>query len=497
MTIQFCGAARTVTGSCFLLNTGKTKILIDCGAFQGTSDLESLNREPFPFDATEIEYVLLTHAHFDHCGRLPKLVKEGFRGRIISTQPTRELTEIVLKDAAKLQAEEYKRWKIRERNGHDNSHNNNHNDAHHLENNHPNHHMNEKYSEEGSLYEEKEPLYTEADVDATMQLFEIYPYGNSVALMDGLEFRMRDSGHILGAAMYEIWVKNELGRTRKLVFSGDLGQPGQRIVRDPDMVREADYVVMESTYGNRLHKSKDDTVLELLSVLKKASKEGGNILIPTFAIERAQEIIYELNLFFENQLLEGLPVYLDSPMAAKATAVFKEFPTFYDEDARRLLEKGDDPFEFDGFEIIESVEDSKRLVGRNGIVIMAGSGMMTGGRITHHLANNIEKKTTHIIFVGYQVKGTLGRRIVDNEPEVRVKGRKMQVKAQVHTLGGFSAHADMRDLRYWLRGFGHSPRQVFIVHGEESISVGFAANVKQELSIDTVVPSLNEVFQLD
>ncbi|MCA9374742.1 MBL fold metallo-hydrolase, partial [Candidatus Dojkabacteria bacterium] len=283
MTIQFCGAARTVTGSCFLLNTGKTKILIDCGAFQGTSDLESLNREPFPFDATEIEYVLLTHAHFDHCGRLPKLVKEGFRGRIISTQPTRELTEIVLKDAAKLQAEEYKRWKIRERNGHDNSHNNNHNDAHHLENNHPNHHMNEKYSEEGSLYEEKEPLYTEADVDATMQLFEIYPYGNSVALMDGLEFRMRDSGHILGAAMYEIWVKNELGRTRKLVFSGDLGQPGPRIVRDPDMVREADYVVMESTYGNRLHKSKDDTVLELLSVLKKASKEGGNILIPTFA----------------------------------------------------------------------------------------------------------------------------------------------------------------------------------------------------------------------
>lgn len=493
MKIQFCGATRTVTGSCFLLDTGKTKILVDCGAFQGTYDLEALNREPFPFNPSEIEYVFLTHAHFDHCGRLPKLVKEGFNGRIISTHPTRELTEIVLKDAAKLQEEEYKRWQIREMNGQKGRNNANRD----TQNGNSDSSKRHSYSAEGSLYAEKEPLYTEADVDATMKLFEIYPYGNSVAIMDGLEFRMRDSGHILGAAMYEVWVKNELGRTRKIVFSGDLGQPGQRIVRDPDMIREADYVIIESTYGNRLHKSKDETVLELLSILKKAGSEGGNILIPTFAIERAQEIIYELNLFFENQLLEELPVYLDSPMAARATEVFRQFPTFYDEDARRLLEKGDDPFEFDGFEITESVDDSKRLVGRNGIVIMAGSGMMTGGRIVHHLANNIEKKNTHIIFVGYQVKGTLGRRIVDNEPEVVVKGRTMQLNAQVHTLGGFSAHADMRDLSYWLRGFGHTPKQVFVVHGEESIAVGFATNLKQELSIDTEVPTLNEVFELD
>lgn len=294
----------------------------------------------------------------------------------------------------------------------------------------------------------------------------------------------------------EFWFTTEAGRERKIVFSGDLGQPGARIVKDPDMIREADYVVCESTYGNRLHKNKDETVLELLSILKQAQEEGGNVLIPSFAIERTQEILYEINLFVENKLLEEMPVYLDSPMASKATQVFKQYPNFYDEDARRLLDKGDDPFHFKGMMITESAEDSKRLISKNGIVIIAGSGMCTGGRIVHHLKNNIHKTNTHLVFVGYQVEGTLGRRLVDGNKQIKIFGDLFDVNAKIHTLGGFSAHGDQRDLRYWLRSFGHTPKKIFVTHGDEEIAIGFATNIKEELKVEVDVPKLNEEFDL-
>ncbi|MDD3474488.1 MAG: MBL fold metallo-hydrolase [Candidatus Dojkabacteria bacterium] len=466
MKIKFCGAARTVTGSCYLIDNGETKFVVDCGAFQGIDSYEK-NREPFPFDPSTIDYIFLTHAHYDHCGRLPILIKQGFHGRIISTQPTRDLTKLVLLDSAKLQQEDFERWEVRA-----------------------------KESDNPELIERNRPLYSESDVEATMDLFEIYPYGNSVKLKEGLEFRMRDAGHILGSAMFELWLKTEAGRDRKIVFSGDLGQPGARIIRDPDFVREADYVVCESTYGNRLHKNKDETLLELLSVLKQAKESGGNVLIPSFAIERTQELLYELNLFIENKLLENVDVYLDSPMASKATEIFKMYPNFYDEDARRLLEKGDDPFQFPGFHITESVEDSKRLIDKHGIVIIAGSGMCTGGRILHHLKNNLENPKTNVVIVGYQVEGTLGRRLVEGEPVVEIFGDKIEVNAHVHTLGGFSAHGDQRDLRYWLRGFGRSPKMVFITHGDKEIAIGFANNVKTELDLSAKVPEMNEEFEL-
>ena len=473
MKIQFCGADKTVTGSCHFVDTGSIKFLVDCGAYQGSDEQEALNYEPFTFNPADIDYVFLTHAHFDHCGRLPVLVKQGFHGKIVCTQPTRDLAKIVLLDAANLQEEEYERWQARAKD------------------------MGDRYSsEEGSIHANKKPLFTVADVEAMSNLFEVYPYSTSVSVNDSFEFRLRDAGHILGSAIMEFWIKTDTGRTRKLVFSGDLGQPGARIVRDPDMIREADYVVCESTYGNRIHKDRNETLLELLAILQQAQKEEGNVLIPAFAIERAQEILYEVNLFVENRLLSGLPIYVDSPMASKSTEIFKQYPDFYDEDAKRLLNKGDDPFTFSGLHVIEDVEESKRLISKRGVVIMAGSGMCTGGRIIHHLKNNIENAKTHIVFVGYQVNGTLGRRIVDGEKTVRIFGREYENKAHVHTLGGFSAHADEQDLRYWLGAFGHTPKRIFLVHGEESIANEFADKVYHEMQIDTYVPSLNEVIEL-
>ena len=273
MKIQFCGAAQTVTGSSYLIDIGTVKFLVDCGAFQGNYELDKLNKEPFAFDPSQLDYVFLTHAHFDHCGRLPMLVKQGFRGKIISTQPTKEIARLVLLDAARLQAEDYKRWSSRPKSN-------------------ATSYDPKLAAEQGALFESREPMYTEEDVENMMEFFEVYPYGGSVDFKNGLEFRMRDAGHILGSSSYEFWLQNAEGRTRKIVFSGDLGQPGQRIVKDPDLIHEADYVVCESTYGNRLHKNKDETILEFLAILKEAQQQGGNVLIPSFAIERSQEIIY-------------------------------------------------------------------------------------------------------------------------------------------------------------------------------------------------------------
>lgn len=468
MTIQFLGAAKTVTGSCFLVENGDMKFLVDCGAFQGPEELEVKNFDPFPFDPADIDFVFLTHAHFDHCGRLPRLVKQGFHGRIICTQPTRDLAKVVLLDSAHLQEEEAKRWEA-------------------------------KANDDGKDVEEtKKALFTEQDVDAMMQYFEVYPYGNSVNVTKNCEFRMRDAGHILGSSIFEFWITNEAQRSRKLVFSGDLGQPGARIVSDPDMVREADYVVCESTYGDRLHKDRDETVLELLGALKSAQREGGNVLIPSFAIERTQELLYEINLFVEKKLLEvDLPVYLDSPMANKATEIFRQYPDYYDEDAKRLLKNGDDPFDFHNLYKTETVDESKRLAGKKGVAIIAGSGMCTGGRIVHHIKNNISDPTTHVIIVGYQVVGTLGRKIVDGEKILKILGDEVENKAKLYTLGGFSGHGDQRDLRYWLRGFGRTPRQVFLVHGDELVIDSFAKDLRNDVQPNVYVPEYQEKVNLE
>lgn len=470
MKVKFIGATGgIVTGSSYLLEFPKSTFLVDCGMYQGEENVERLNFEPFPFDPARLDYVLLTHAHLDHVGLLPKLVKHGFTGKIICTDATKSLAEIIMMDAAKIQEEDaYYRNNDRSNNVH----------------------------EEGS-YSKGEPLYTRDDIAAVMAAFETYPIGEQVKLGPDMSFRMREAGHILGSVTFEMWFTNSQGRERKLVMSGDLGQTGARIIKDPDFIREADYVIMESTYGGRNHRDKNSTLLELLSILQEASKQKARVIIPTFAVERAQELLYEMNLFVERKLLKGLKFYVDSPLAIKATEIFRAYKRYYDEDAMALVHSGDDPFSFRGLEYTESVHDSRRIAGERGAVIMAGSGMCTGGRVLHHLMNTLPHRDAHIVFVGFQVPGTLGRKLVDGAKMVRIHGVEVPVQAQIHTLNGFSAHADQHDLLYWLRSFGHSPKEVFITHGDQTNRTVFAELVRNELQLNAVIPEPGQEYELD
>lgn len=470
MKIKFIGAVGgIVTGSSYLLEFEKSKILVDCGMFQGEPDVERLNSDPFPYNPAELDFVLLTHAHLDHVGLLPKLVKNGFKGKIISTDATKSIAEIILMDAAKIQEED---------------------------NYYGGGNRNYKSREEGG-YTNPNALYTREDIPDVMELFETYPIGQQVKLTPDMSFRMREAGHILGSVSFEIWFMNSQGRERKLVMSGDLGQTGARIIKDPDFIREADYVVVESTYGGRNHRDKNSTLLEFLAILQEASKEKSRVIIPTFAVERAQELLYELNLFVEKGLLKGLKYYVDSPLAIKATEIFRQFKSYYDEDAMALLHGGDDPFAFRGLEYIQSPHDSRRIAGERGAVIMAGSGMCTGGRVLHHLINTLPHKDAHIVFVGFQVPGTLGRRLIDGATMVRIHGVEVPVRAQMHTLNGFSAHADQHDLLYWLRSFGKAPREVFVTHGDQTNRTVLAQLIRDDLQLNSVIPEPLQEYVLD
>lgn len=473
MKVKFMGATGgIVTGSSYLLQFANSNILVDCGMYQGEEHVERLNFEPFAYDPASVEYVLLTHAHLDHVGLLPKLVKQGFAGKIICTPATKSLAEIIMTDAAKIQEEDayYRNGGGRGASTHDDG---------------------------GSSTGMSGALYTRDDIAAVMEKFETYPIGQQVKLNQDMSFRMREAGHILGSVSFEIWFTNAQGRERKLVMSGDLGQTGARIIRDPDFIREADYVVMESTYGGRNHRDKNTTLLEFLAILQQASKEKSRVVIPTFAVERAQELLYEINLFVERNLLKGLKFFVDSPLAIKATEIFRMYKSDYDEDALALLSSGDDPFAFRGLEYTESTYDSRRIAGERGAVIMAGSGMCTGGRVLHHLMNTLPHKDAHIVFVGFQVPGTLGRKLVDGAEMVRIHGVDVPVRAQMHTLNGFSAHADQHDLLYWIRSFGHSPREVFVTHGDQTNRTIFAQLIRDELQLNSITPEPGDEYELD
>jgi metallo-beta-lactamase family protein len=464
MILSFHGADQAVTGSCHLLEAGGFKLLVDCGLYQSRQEIVDENREPFGFVPAEIDVLLLTHAHLDHCGRIPLLVKEGFRGEIITTAATRDLARLVLLDSAHLQEEDAKRSaRCAHRSG----------------------------------ATAASPLYTVAEAIWSFDRFgRIAAYGQPLALNDSLSVRFIDAGHILGSAAIVIEL-TQGGQRRRIVFSGDLGSTGHPIIRDPSPPPEAHYVVMETTYGDRLHRTLPASVEELWQAVHDTLQRGGNVIIPTFALERSQEILFFLREGIEHgRLPRSLPVFLDSPMAISATEIMRRHTECFDEDAQRALAAGD-PFAPPGLRFSREAADSialNRIAG--GAVIMAGSGMCTGGRVRHHLRHNLWREQSSVIFVGYAAEGTLARRIIDGERVVEIFREPVQVRARVYTINGFSAHADQAELLAWYAATG-APKMTFLVHGDPGQGMRTMAELLSQRGSPTMRPALHERVVLE
>jgi metallo-beta-lactamase family protein len=458
MDIGIFGAAKTVTGSCYGINLRKKRILVDCGMFQGSKKLNKLNYEKFPFDAKSYSALLLTHAHLDHCGRIPKLVKEGFNGDIYCTNATKDIAKIVLLDSAKV-------------NKHDTE----------LEN---------KRRRRLGL-EPREPIYTEDDVKNSLSLFKTVNYEKTIDLGSGIKTTFYDAGHILGSAIIELRIK-ENKKEKTVVFSGDLGQNGDPIIKDVTHLNKADYVFIESTYGDRLHSSVEKRKQELLNIILETYERRGKILIPSFAVERTQEILYDLNELVEKNLMPRIKIYVDTPMGIRVTNVFKKHYALYNKKIKDLIKSGDNPFSFPGLEFTEKVYDSMKLNHLNKpCIIIAGSGMCTGGRIKHHIKHNIWNPRNTMLFIGYQAEGTLGYHIKRGEKLIRLLGTRVAVKARIESIDSFSAHADCRGLLTWLKFFNPKPKKVFIVHGEQ-ISMQNLEKKVNKLGLKTRIPEMNE-----
>jgi len=466
MKLAFLGAARQVTGSCYALDADGLKILIDCGLYQERAFLER-NWDPLPVRVDELDFILLTHAHLDHSGLIPKVVRDGFSGTVLTTAATGDILSIALMDAAEIQEEDAAFKKKR-------------------------------HEKEGRLGGRPvAPLYTIEDVQRAMPLVEEVEYGAPVPLGANVSVRFVDAGHILGSAMIEVTERRN-GAARTIVFSGDIGQWDMPFVRDPTLFESADYVVMESTYGDRTHEDRG-TIDELLGrAIRETVAAGGNVVIPTFAIERAQDLMYHLSRLVYGKAIPPVPVYLDSPMAREVTQAFERHDEFLDDEARALFRTGRDPFRFPGLTIVRTPDESKAINTAPGpAVIMAGSGMITGGRIKHHVAMNIARPESTILFVGYQARDTLGRQILEGRPEIRILGRTLPVRAKVRKINGFSAHADRLGLARWLDGFKSPPRRLFVTHGDADVAAHFAERVRQERRWTVDLPEYLEVWDLD
>lgn len=468
MKIKFCGASIGVTGSCHLLTTDSHKILLDCGQFQGGKEMEKLNEEPFPFDPEEVECVILSHAHIDHCGRIPLLVKRGFKGAIYCTDATADLLEVMLKDSAYIHEKDAE-WQSK------------------------------KNARTGKP--PVEPLYTIKDSEAALKLIKPVLYDQLIELNDRIKIVFNDAGHILGSAVTEIWV-TENDVTSKIVFSGDLGVMDRPILRNPVKIKKADYVIMETTYGNRLHPANSTSIDELINIVLKTVKRGGSVIIPSFAVGRTQELIYQFNMFYEqhpeySEVLDKVNVYIDSPMATTATEVFKKNAQVFDEETRNYILSGDNPLDFKNLKFTRNTADSQMLNNdKTPKIIISASGMCEAGRIRHHLKHNLWDSRNSIIFVGYQAEGTLGRLLIEGAKEVKLFGETVMVGAEIYNLQGFSGHADQKGLLDWLGGFRVQPKQIFLVHGEEESKNDFAAKVKEVFGYDTVVIHTNSEFDL-
>jgi metallo-beta-lactamase family protein len=466
MKLRFLGAAGNVTGSRHLLEANNTRLLIDCGLYQERQFL-ARNWEPFVVPPESITAVLLTHAHLDHCGLLPKLVRDGFKGRIYCTQATAEIARVILLDSAKLQEE----------------------DAEHKRKRH------EKEGRKGPYPEI--PLYTIKDAEACFPHFETVKYRQSLKIADGVEATLCDAGHVLGSSMIRVDV-NSNGDKRTILFTGDLGRPGRPILPDPSIPEKVDYLVIESTYGDRVHCETCDVKRQIADVINATEDRGGNIVVPAFALERSQEILFYIEeLLFENAI-PHLIVFLDSPMAAQITEIFKRYQGLFDEQTQQLMNQNRSPFNLPGLKVTSTSEESKAINHIKGtVMIIAGSGMCTGGRIKHHLANNIARKESTIMFVGYQAVGTLGRQIVDGAKQVRILGQKYKVKAKVVQINGLSAHADKNEMLAWLKKFKTPPKQIFLVHGEPESEQAFSSFLVEKTGWEVTIPEYEQQIVLD
>jgi metallo-beta-lactamase family protein len=493
--IQFLGAVGCVTGSQFLVTAGDSRVIVDCGMFQGSPEEVSRNRLPFSFEPDTVEALLLTHAHLDHVGRVPALVKQGYRGPIIATHGTVELGEIVMRDAAKLQAEAEARWRRRHPEAAEGAE-----EEAAMETDDPSLPERIRHARPEGRTDTRAALYAEADVDQAMRQARGVDYDAEVPVLEGITAVFHDAGHILGSAIIELRVTDG-GATTTIVFSGDLGRDGTPILRDPAPLAHADYVLVESTYGNREHAPHEQAVDELVAALGDVAMSTGVMLIPAFAIGRTQELIWILDELVRQGRIPRLPLYLDSPMASRATVVYRNHPEAYDDETRRLLESGDSPLEYPGQEFTDSVEQSKAIrTAARPFMIVASSGMLTGGRIMHHLKDFLPDPASTLLFIGYQGEGTLGRHLADGARTARIDGKEIEVKCRVRSISGFSAHADQHELIAWVRRFaearsrtdGGTPQTVFVVHGDPDAAEAFATTIRGELDLSVHVPTHQE-----
>lgn len=463
MKITFFGAAKAVTGSCHCVEVAGKKILIDCGLQQGRDEIDN---SVLDFPPNYVDYVIVTHAHIDHSGRIPLLIKQGFKGQIITTRLTGELLDVMLRDSAHIQ-ESDAMW------------------------------HNQKGKRAG--LPPIEPLYTVEDVEIAMQQVHTYEYGKKIRLTDGVEIRFVDAGHLLGSASVEMWL-NENGVSKKIVFSGDIGNVDQPIIRDPQPVKDADYVVMESTYGDRNHEYSGYYTRDLANIINTTFSRGGNVIIPSFAVGRTQELLYFMREIKQQHMVKDFPnftVCVDSPLADATTRIFSGDLTGYlDEDALKVVSKGTALFTFPGLTLVQSTDESKALnEDTKPKVIISASGMCDAGRIRHHLKHNLWRPECTVVFVGYQAEGSLGRRLLNGVPSVKLFGEEVAVKAQIVNFHGLSSHADRDHLVSWARNFSPTPQQVFVVHGDSQVTEIFA-NTLKECGIPAHAPEYEEVYDL-
>lgn len=456
MKIRFLGASTSVTGSCHLITTDKHKFLLDCGMFQGNDEMDILNCEEFSFDPEEIDFMLLSHAHIDHSGRIPLLVKRGFKGQIYCSDATADLLDVMLKDSASIQERETE-W------------------------------TNRKNQRAGRPL--IKPLYTINDAIAALKHVTPVLYNQLVELNEDVKAVFNDAGHILGSSIIELFI-TENKDVSKLVYSGDLGVKGRPILRDPTIIKKADYLIMETTYGNRVHEKNSASIEKLIEIVLKTIRRGGTVVIPSFAVGRTQELIYEFNRFYEEHSeykdeLKDIMVYIDSPMATSATEVFRRNAQVFDDETRDYILRGDHPLDFKNLKFTRTSEDSIALNSDpTPKIIISSSGMCEAGRIKHHLKHNLWNPKSSIVFVGYQAVGTLGHSIKNGDKKVTIFGEKIKVEAEICNLEGFSGHADKDGLLEWLSGFQKKPNEIFLVHGEEESKREFAKTVKSVLGYD-------------